>query len=96
VLTTPTPTPAAMRRTADRYHLTHEQAAARREPQLPSGSFAALDLLLDDLEMPLPASVRLRQWTVPLEPSSYAYLVPRLRQRLGLVSEAAMAAPVAV
>jgi len=78
-----TPAPAEMRRTADRYHLTHRQAAARSEPQLPTGSFDALDMLLDDLGLPLPASVRLRQWVVPLTPSSYAYLVPRLRQRLG-------------
>ena len=82
----PTRTVTEMARTADRYHLTHEQAAARREPQLPSGSFEALDLLLDDLGMPLPGSVRRRQWTVPLDPASYADLVPRLRARLGLAA----------
>jgi hypothetical protein len=86
----------AARRTADRYHLTHQQAAARHEPQLPSGSFAALDLLLDDLGMPLPASVRLRQWTVPLEPSSYADLVPRLQARLGVVRDGALGERVGV
>jgi cation diffusion facilitator CzcD-associated flavoprotein CzcO len=84
-----TPTREEMRRTADRYHLTHQQAAERREPQLPSGSFPALDQLLDDLALPLPASVRRRQWISPLEPSSYAYLLPRLQQRLGLVGDAA-------
>jgi cation diffusion facilitator CzcD-associated flavoprotein CzcO len=73
-----------LRRTADRYHLTHRQAAAWGEPQLPCGSFLALDQLLDDLELPLPASVRLRQWLAPLAPSSYAYLVPALRRRLAL------------
>jgi dimethylaniline monooxygenase (N-oxide forming) len=71
-------------RTADRYHLTHQQAAARGEEQLPSGSFAALDALLEDLDLPLPATVRRRQWVTPLEPSSYAYLVPALRRRLRL------------
>jgi len=72
------------RRTADRYHLTHRQAAERGEAQLPSGSFAALDLLLDDLGLPLPAAVRRGQWTTPLVPASYADLVPRLRRRLGM------------
>ena len=68
--------------TADRYHLTNRQAAARGEDQLPSGSFAALDLLLTDLGLPLPAAVRRRQWTRPLDPASYADLAPRLRARL--------------
>jgi hypothetical protein len=78
-----------MRRTADRYHLTHAQAAAMQEPQLPSGSFRALDQLLDDLGLPLPTSVRRGQWIRPLEPASYAYLVPHLQQRLGLVDAGA-------
>jgi dimethylaniline monooxygenase (N-oxide forming) len=82
----PARSPEEMRRTADRYHLTHRQAAARGEAQLPSGSFGALDLLLDDLGLPLPAAVRLRQWFTPLDPSSYAYLGPSLRQRLGVGS----------
>jgi cation diffusion facilitator CzcD-associated flavoprotein CzcO len=76
-----------MRRTADRYHLTHQQAAAHGESQLPSGSFAALDLLLDDLGMPLPPAVRLRQWFAPFRPSSYAHLSPTLRQRVGTLPE---------
>jgi len=71
------------RRTADRYPLTHQQAAALGVPQLPSGSFGALDDLLEDLELPLPASVKLRQWVTPLEPSSYAYLRAGLQRRLG-------------
>lgn len=79
----PTPSPQEALRTADRYHLTHRQAAARGRQQLPSGSFAALDLLLADLGSPLPAAVRRRQWVRPLEPSSYAHLVPRLRERVG-------------
>ena len=79
----PARTPEEMVATGDRYHLTHQQAAARREPQLPSGSFHALDLLLEDLGMPLPASVRRRQWTVPLDPASYADLLPRLVHRSG-------------
>ncbi len=78
------PRPAEeVRRTADRYHLTHRRASAHGEPQLPSGSFGALDLLLEDLRMPLPAAVRLRQWAVPLTPSTYAHLLPELRRRIG-------------
>ena len=76
-------TPDEMRRKADRYHLTHRQAAARGEAQLPSGSFRALDELLEDLDLPLPASVRRRQWFSPLEPSTYRYLAPALQERLG-------------
>ena len=79
-----TPAPAQMRGAADRYHLTHERAAARGESQLPSGSFAALDVLLEDLAMPLPAAVRLRQWYRPIAPASYSYLLPALRRRLGV------------
>jgi dimethylaniline monooxygenase (N-oxide forming) len=85
----PSPPRDQMRRTADRYHLTHGQAAARGEAQLPSGSFAALDLLLEDLGLPLPASVRFRQWFAPLDPGSYAYLVPGLRRRLGMAGDGA-------
>jgi len=81
------------RDSVDRYHLTHQQAAARREAQLPSGSFAALDQLLDDLGLPLPAAVRRGQWLTPLVPGSYADLVPRLRARLGLPAAAGAAAP---
>ena len=90
----PARTPQQMRRTADRYHLTHQQAAARREPQLPSGSFAALDTLLEDLGMPLPAPVRRRQWVEPLRPSSYAHLAPELRRRLAHVGAAPGPVPV--
>ena len=75
------------RRTADRYPLTHQQAAALGVPQLPSGSFAALDDLLEDLELPLPASLKLRQWVTPLEPSSYAYLLTGLQRRLGTADD---------
>jgi dimethylaniline monooxygenase (N-oxide forming) len=84
----PSTSPAQRRRSADRYHLTHRQAAARREAQLPSGSFAALDQLLDDLGLPLAPAVRRGQWLTPLVPSSYADLVPRLRARLGLPAPA--------
>lgn len=82
-----TPAPDEVWRTADRYHLTNEQARARGEAQVPSGSFPALDVLLDDLGMPLSASVRLRQWIVPLDPASYAHLVPALRRRLARADE---------
>jgi dimethylaniline monooxygenase (N-oxide forming) len=78
------PAVAEMRDAADRYHLTHERAATRGESQLPSGSFAALDVLLEDLAMPLPPSVRLRQWYRPINPTSYSYLLPALCRRLGV------------
>ena len=70
------------RSTPERYHLTNARARALGEAQVPSGSFKALDALLDDLGLPLPADVRRRQWTQPLDPASYAYLVPALRRRL--------------
>lgn len=73
---------ADVERSAERYHLTHRQAAAHGEPQLPSGSFAALDQLLADLRLPLPRRVRWRQWTRPLTPSTYAHLLPALQRRL--------------
>ncbi|MEZ0165467.1 hypothetical protein AB2L27_11930 [Kineococcus sp. LSe6-4] len=37
----------------------------------------------DDLGLPLPAAVRHGQWTKPLTPASYAYLVPALLARVG-------------
>ncbi|WP_180357590.1 NAD(P)/FAD-dependent oxidoreductase [Streptomyces sp. NP160] len=73
---------ADVEREAERYHLTHRQAAAHGEPQLPSGSFAALDQLLSDLRLPLPRRVRWRQWTRPLTPDTYAHLLPALQRRL--------------
>nr|WP_255479534.1 NAD(P)/FAD-dependent oxidoreductase [Quadrisphaera sp. RL12-1S] len=73
---------ADVERRADRYHLTHARAAAHGEPQLPSGSFGALDDLLADLGMPLPRRVRWRQWTRPLTPDTYAHLLPALQRRL--------------
>lgn len=78
----PLPAREEVLRTAERYHLTHGQAASRGEQQLPSGSFAALDLLLADLGSPLPSAVRRGQWTRPLDPASYAHLVPALHERL--------------
>jgi hypothetical protein len=78
-----------VRRTGHRFHLTHRQAAVHREQQVPSGSFAVLDQLLDDLGLPLPAAVRRGQWTKPLTPSSYAYLVPALLARVGAAAERA-------
>ena len=88
--------PAEVRRTADRYHLTRRQAAAHGEAPLPSGSFAALDALLDDLGMPLPAAQRLRQWVVPFAPAGYAGLLPALRRRLGQPASSRPAAPAPV
>lgn len=78
----PQRTRAERQATSDRYHLTHAQAAAQGELQLPGGSFHAMDVLLEDLALPLPASVRLRQWWRPVDPTSYAHLVPALRRRL--------------
>jgi dimethylaniline monooxygenase (N-oxide forming) len=69
------------------YHLTHQQAAVAGAPQLPSGSFGELDELLEDLELPLPVGTRLRQLVVPLDPASYAYLLPGLRARLPQLPE---------
>ena len=76
-------------RTAARYHLTHARASAHGELQVPGGTFHAVDVLLDDLGLPLPASVRLRQWWTPFDPASYAYLVPALHERLHAVSPSA-------
>ncbi|NIZ90901.1 flavin-containing monooxygenase [Kineococcus rubinsiae] len=89
----PLPGRAEFLRTAERYHLTHAQAAAHGQPQLPSGSFAALDQLLDDLGLPLPVAVRRGQWTRPLQPASYADLVPRLRERLAAPARSAGSTP---
>ncbi len=85
----PGPRRDEVQRTGHRFHLTHRQAAAHRQQQVPSGSFAVLDQMLDDLGLPLPAAVRRGQWTKPLTPSSYAYLVPALRARVGAVAERA-------
>ncbi|MEW9263949.1 NAD(P)/FAD-dependent oxidoreductase [Kineococcus endophyticus] len=85
----PAPRRDEVQRTGHRFHLTHRQAAAHRQQQVPSGSFAVLDQMLDDLGLPLPAAVRRGQWTTPLTPASYAYLVPALRARMGAVTERA-------
>ncbi|MEZ0492375.1 flavin-containing monooxygenase [Kineococcus sp. TBRC 1896] len=85
----PAPSPDDVRHEGHRFHLTHRQAAAHREQQVPSGSFAVLDQMLDDLGLPLPAAVRRGQWTKPLTPASYAYLVPALLAKVGGARERA-------
>ncbi|GAA2749651.1 flavin-containing monooxygenase [Amnibacterium kyonggiense] len=78
------PSVAAQRRDAAVYRLTHAQAAAAGAPQMPSGSFGELDVLLEDLRLPLPRATRRRQLLTALDPADYAYVLPVLRARARL------------
>jgi cation diffusion facilitator CzcD-associated flavoprotein CzcO len=75
------PSAAVQRDTAERYHLTHARAAAMGQPQMPSGSFAELDVLLEDLGLPLPGRTRRRQLLHAIDPADYAYVLDALRRR---------------
>jgi dimethylaniline monooxygenase (N-oxide forming) len=72
------PDAARRRAEAHTYHLTHARAALAGAPQLPSGSFGELDMLLEDIGAPLPARVRARQLIRPIDPADYAYVEQRL------------------
>ena len=73
------------RRTALTYRLTHAAAAAAGAPQMPSGSFAELDVLLEDLGLPLPARTRRKQLLAALDPADYAYVLPAIVARAGVL-----------
>ena len=68
------PSTASQGRRASRYHLTHARAAAAGLPQMPSGSFYELDVLLEDLGQPLPRRVRHNQMSRFNDPADYAFV----------------------
>lgn len=75
------PEPDRRQTTAPTFLLTHERVAVAHAPQVPSGSFGELDELLEDLDLRLPLRTRLEQLVVPLDPASYADLLPRVLAR---------------
>lgn len=79
------PPAPVQRRGAARYRLTHAKAAADGAPQMPSGSFGELDVLLEDLRLALPGRTRRRQLLAPLDPADYAYVLPALLRRAGVL-----------
>jgi cation diffusion facilitator CzcD-associated flavoprotein CzcO len=81
----PVPT---QRQGAEVYRLTHAAAAAAGAPQMPSGSFGELDVLLEDLHLPLPWATRRKQLLTALDPADYAYVLPALRARAGTLARA--------
>ncbi|WP_375400973.1 flavin-containing monooxygenase [uncultured Amnibacterium sp.] len=90
------PTPERQRARADRFPVARVRMSSRINNALPPVTLKDLDRVLDELGLPLPWSIRVRQIWRPIDPADYAAALEAFLQRhSGLTPEQITAHPTA-